>query len=484
VEDWKAGGLVSRSACAHAPFRATLAALTAALAVLMLASPSQAAEVGVVADVTWGQPRADIDREIELLRDAGVRWIRANANWAGLEPDRKGDVNEWLLAEYDYAIDRAHEAGLQVLMPIADGVPYWASADPARHVDGGGTPRWEVTYRPQRMSDYGDFVRFVVGHFAPKGVHTYMIWNEPNHPRFWPSGPDADAYVPMLQAGYTAAKSASPDATVLLGGLSKSDFAYLEDVYRAGGGNYFDAVAVQPYTYGVDPTDSWNGVHDWEDPDRISSNAFPAIQEVRRSMVAFGDEAKDVWLTEFGYSTTTQDGGVSAATQAAFLVKAYRYVERFTWVKALFWYAARNSPFYGDRDEYEARFGLATTSWSLKQSYWALRAHALKLPATGRVVLRKGVQRRIASGSTRVALRGRVALSRGAAWRIATARRTVLVQRRTAHGWVVVARLRTSSTGAFRVQVVARGSTVRYRAVARYEGLRVRSRVVRVTVGR
>ena len=181
-------------------------------------------------------------------------------------------------------------------MPIADGVPYWASADPAKYVDGGGTPRWEVTYRPQRMSDYGDFVRFVVGHFAPKGVHTYMIWNEPNHPRFWPSGPDADAYVPMLRAGYTAAKSASPEATILLGGLSKSDFAYLEDVYRAGGGDYFDAVAVQPYTYGVDPTDSWNGVHDWEDPNRISSNAFPAIQEVRASMVAFGDADKDVWL--------------------------------------------------------------------------------------------------------------------------------------------------------------------------------------------
>jgi hypothetical protein len=471
----------------HAPVRATLTALSAALAFLVLASPSQAAEVGVVADVTWGQPRADVDREIELLRQAGVRWIRANVNWAGLEPDRKGEINQWLLAEYDYAIDRAHEAGLQVLMPIADGVPYWASSDPARYVDGGGTPRWEVNYRPQRMSDYGDFVRFAVGHFAPKGVHTYMIWNEPNHPRFWPSGPDASAYVPMLRAGYNAVKAASPEATVLLGGLSKSDFAYLEGVYRAGGGDYFDAVAVQPYTYGVDPTDSWNGVHDWEDPDRISVNAFPAIQEVRRSMVAFGDEEKSVWLTEFGYSTTTQDGGVSAATQAEFLTKAYRYVERFPWVKALFWYSARNSPFYEDRDEYEARFGLATTGWSLKQSYWALRAYALDLPATGHVALRKGAQRRIAWGTARVTLRGRVALSPGAAWRVpaaaVAARRTVLVQRRTPRGWVVVARVRTSSTGAFRAGVVARGSSVRYRAVARYDGLRVRSRVVRVTVG-
>ena len=97
-------------------------------------------------------------------------------------------------------------------------------------------------------------------------------------------------------------------------------------------------------------------------------------------MVAFGDADKDVWLTEFGYSTTTQDGGVSAATQAAFLVKAYRYVERFPWVKTLFWYAARNSPFYADADELRGRFGLATTGWGLKQSYWALRAYALDLP--------------------------------------------------------------------------------------------------------
>jgi polysaccharide biosynthesis protein PslG len=487
VDDWKAGGLVSRPACVHAPVRATLAALAVALAALMLAAPAQAAEVGVVADVTWGQPRADVDREIELLRAAGVRWIRANVNWAGLEPDRKGEINQRLLAEYDYAIESAHEAGLRVLMPIADGVPYWASADPARHVDGDGTPRWEVTYRPQRMSDYGDFVRFVVDHFAPRGVHTYMIWNEPNHPRFWPSGPDAGDYVPMLRAGYTAAKAASPESTVLLGGLSKSDFYYLEDVYRAGGGDYFDAVAVQPYTYGVDPTDSWNGVHDWEDPERISINAFPAIQEIRRSMIAFGDEDKDVWLTEFGYSTTTQDGGVSAAAQAEFLVKAYRSVERFPWVKALFWYAARNSPFYEDRDEYEARFGLATTTWRLKQSYWALRAYALGLPTTGRVVLHKGVQRSIGWATARVTLRGRVALSAGSAWRVAAAarvaRRTVVVQRRTPRGWVVVARVRTSSTGAFRVGVVARGSTVRYRAVARYEGLRVRSHVVRVNIG-
>ena len=469
--------MARHSACSHAPFRATVAALTAALAALVLGAPAQAAEVGVVADVTWGQPRADVDREIELLRAAGVRWIRASVNWAGLEPDRKGEVNGWLLAEYDYAIERAHEAGLQVLMPIADGVPYWASADPDKHVDSGGERRWEVTYRPTRASDYGDAVRFVVEHFAARGVHTFQLWNEPNHPRFWPSGPSAASYLPLLRAGYEAAKEVDPAATVLLGGLSKSDFYYLEDLYRLGGGDYFDAVAVQPYTYGVDPTTAWNGVHEWEDPDRISINAFPAIREIRASMVAFGDADKDVWLTEFGYSTTTQDGGVSALRQAAFLNKAYRYVERFPWVKALFWYAARNSPFYGDADTYEARFGLATTDWRLKPSYGALRAYAV-----GRVVLRKSAQRRLPTWgrpAARLTLRGRVALG-GEPVSARVLPQVVSLQRRGPRGWLTVARVRAGEAGGFRVSLVARGGLVRYRAVAGTGVLRAESRVLRI----
>jgi hypothetical protein len=473
--------MARHSACSHAPFRATVAALTAALAALVLGAPAQAAEVGVVADVTWGQPRADVDREIGLLREAGVRWIRASVNWAGLEPDRKGEVNDWLLAEYDYAIERAHEAGLQVLMPIADGVPYWASADPEKHVDSGGERRWEVTYRPTRATDYGDAVRIVVEHFAALGVHTFQLWNEPNHPRFWPSGPSAASYLPLLRAGYEAAKEADPGATVLLGGLSKSDFYYLEDLYRLGGGNYFDAVAVQPYTYGVDPTVAWNGVHSWEDPDRISINAFPAIREIRASMVAFGDAEKDVWLTEFGYSTTTQDGGVSALRQAAFLSKAYRYVERFPWVKALFWYAARNSPFYGNADTYEARFGLATRDWRLKPSYGALRAYALGLPV-GRVVLRKSAQRRLPTWgrpAARLTFRGRVALG-GEPVSARALPQVVSVQRRAPRGWLTVARVRAGAAGGFRVSLVARGGIVRYRAVAGTGALRAQSRVLRI----
>jgi hypothetical protein len=204
------------------------------------------------------------------------------------------------------------------------------------------------------------------------------------------------------------------------------------------------------------------------------------VEEIRRSMVAFGDAGKQVWLTEFGYSSTTQDGGVSAAAQAVFLTKAYRYVERFPWVKTMFWYAARNSPFYGDANTYEGRFGLATTDWSLKPSYSALRSYALGLPLRGKVRLVKASQRRLASARpvARVVLRGRVTRAGG------PVARSVVIQRRTPRGWSGVKRVRTRAGGSFRASVVARGGRVGYRALARYDGVRDRSRIVRVTLRR
>jgi hypothetical protein len=349
-----------------------LVAMSAAVAV----PPAHSASVGVVADITWGQPRSAVDREIDLLRAAGVHWIRANVNWAGLEPSRKGEIDGGLLSQYDYAVDQARAAGLQVLMPISDGVPYWASADPQKYVDAASARHWNRFYRPANMADYADIVRFVVEHFRARGVHTFEIWNEPNHAWFWASGPDPAAYVEMLRAAYPAVKGADPGSTVLLGGLAKSDFEFLEGVYRAGGRAYFDAVAVHPYTYGVDPTVAWYGVNQDEDPSRLSKNSFPAIQEIKRTMDAHGDSHKSVWLTEFGFSTTTGDGGVSEERQAEYLTKSFAYLERFPWVHSAFWYSARNNPFGGDRDEYEDRFGLMTGDWRLKPSYQALSAYA------------------------------------------------------------------------------------------------------------
>ncbi|MDP1858606.1 MAG: cellulase family glycosylhydrolase, partial [Gemmatimonadaceae bacterium] len=82
---------------------------------------------GVVSDITWYMTRAEMDKSIALMQQAGVKTIRANINWSSVEPNTKGALDAWWLTEIDYAVAKAQSAGIEVMMPISDGVPYWAS---------------------------------------------------------------------------------------------------------------------------------------------------------------------------------------------------------------------------------------------------------------------------------------------------------------------------------------------------------------------
>ena len=348
---------------------ATIATLVATLA-LSTPGTAQAAETGVVTDITWGVSREEVDREIDLVKESGVDWIRASVNWGALEPNGPGQIDAGRLAEYDYAIDAAHAAGLRVVMPI-EGMPYWASSDPNKYVDLAGERHWDAGYPPSDNSEFTRIMHFVAGHFSARGVNVFEIRNEPNTARFWQPAPDPVAYTALLRAGYDGVKAAAPGATVLLGGLWTNDFAFLSQVYRAGGGAYFDAVAVHPYTSGSPTAESRTKRKRLR---RLSQHSFSALWRIRTTMRRYGDRSQ-VWLTEFGYTTTADPGGVSEDLQARYLTQAFRYVERFRWVKAMFWYQARNSP-YGDPAEYEANFGLATRDFVPKPSYYALQRYA------------------------------------------------------------------------------------------------------------
>ena len=328
-----------------------------------------AAEPGTAPDITWSISRADVDRTVDLMKQAGVRWVRLNAEWKAVEGRGKGQYNAGVLAEYDYAVAKVREAGIKVIMPIADGVPYWASADPAKYQDASGS-HWNRYYRPTRMSDYADYVRFIAARYSTQGVHVFEIWNEPNLPRFWPSGPNAAEYTEMLKAGYAGAHAGDPDATVLLGGLSDNDSGFLQQVYAAGGRAFFDGVADHTYPSKA-PTSCW------EESGRMARTAFCGIEEVRKTMVANGDSAKKIWITEFGWSTYSSPWGVTEAQQAEYLTSAFKKLEAYPYVAAALWYSFRN--IYWLKDDpasWDANLGLLRVDFSPKPAYSAFKAYA------------------------------------------------------------------------------------------------------------
>ena len=322
---------------------------------------------GVVSDLTWYISRAEMDRSISMMRDAGVKWIRANINWSSIEPNSKGSLDAWWLTEIDYAVAQAQAAGIQVLMPIADGVPYWASGDPKK--SGGNS--WNKYWKPANFQDYADFVKAIVTRYSAKGVHAYEVWNEPNYSRFWPSGPNASDYANMLKATYPAIKAADPSATVITGGVSRNDFAFVRGLYNAGAKGYFDAVGVHPYTNKVDPTSCWT-----DGAGNNSIDAFCGLESVRDVMVDNGDSAKTMWLTEFGWSTASgASNGVSEAMQADYLKKSFTKLDEYPWVAHAFWYSFRNNYWSNnDQSDVEANYGLLRVDFSAKSSLAAFKS--------------------------------------------------------------------------------------------------------------
>ncbi len=218
-------------------------------------------------------------------------------------------------------------------------------------------------------------------------VDAWEIWNEQNIARFWPGGPDPAAYAGLLKAAYPAVKAGDPSSKVLFGGLSQNDYAFVEAAYAAGAKGSFDVMATHPYACASPEAINRraNG--------RMTKGSFPAYRELRASMLARGD-AKPIWFTEFGWSTTSKACGVSEATQADYLRRAFKYVEQDPYVEVATWYDFRNNFFDHDADESEAQYGLLRTDFSEKPAYRAFKAYRRMADRRRRRAARRRAARR------------------------------------------------------------------------------------------
>jgi hypothetical protein len=313
------------------------------------------AEKAVSSDLAWGIPSGDFGPTQAAISDVAARWVRLEFRWNEAEPSSKGSYDQNIIARYDRAVDTARAAGAKVLV-FVNGAPRWASGS-----------RVPMT-KPQNAADYGDFIRYVATRYRGK-VSAWEVWNEENTSRFWSTGPSPSAYVPLLKATYPVVKSVDPNALVVFGGVSQNDYGYIEGAYAAGAKGYFDVMAAHPYP-GPSPPEAT-----WYSGSRISSTSFSGFREIRKSMLARGDD-KPIWLTEFGWSTTTTETwGVTQAQQADYLTRAYRLLESYPYVQIAYWYNLRNNFWNSDADTWETQLGLMRTDFTHKPSYAAFKSY-------------------------------------------------------------------------------------------------------------
>jgi hypothetical protein len=235
---------------------------------------------------------ADVNRELDAVAKTGATWLRILVDWSSIERV-KGEY-DWTYVDGLVNAARAHN--LSVLGVIAYS-PAWALPADTYY-----------TLPPTDPADYGRFAAAVAGRYFDR-VSAWQLWNEPNLPPFFGYLTDGNParYADLIKAAYPAIKAVQPNGTVVLAGLSPmlGDYAppaFLDQMYNAGAGGFFDAAAAHPY---VSPT----GI----DADPV--NGWSDVGRMHDVMAAHGDGDKKIWLTETGAATSNPPDGVSQAEQ-------------------------------------------------------------------------------------------------------------------------------------------------------------------------
>jgi polysaccharide biosynthesis protein PslG len=334
---------------------------------------------GVGVNVFLEQEVAPVKRQrsLELLRDAGVGWVRQQLPWEQIEPVAKGQTTDprfgdstW--AKYDDIVERANALGLGLILRV-DTSPRWALAPDAPD---GLSP-------PLNDADYWDFLSQVATRYRGK-VAVYQVWNEPNLNSEWGRHPpDAAAYARLLRGASERIHAADPSARVMMAALAPTltenadalnDLVYLQQLYDLGVRGTFDVLAVQAY-----------GLRGGPDDPRVdrSDVTFSRPVLVRQLMERNGDAATPVWATEMGWNVNPPDfaeqrfGRVTPSLQARYTVRAFERVrEQWPWMQVVcIWYWKR--PDYANVDQDWFWFRLADPNFSLEPVYFAVRDAAL-----------------------------------------------------------------------------------------------------------
>ncbi|MFP4395903.1 MAG: hypothetical protein ACLFTI_11625 [Anaerolineales bacterium] len=301
--------------------------------------------VGVHTRLTDEVEAWKIQRTLVWVREMGAPYIVEYFPWAYIET--APGKYDW--AHSDTVIKHARNQGLTVIARLGM-TPAWARPDPATR---------ETTATYLDADNYAAFAAFVaafVARYAGQVEHI-IIWNEPNLAFEWGYRPvDPAAYTELLRVSYRAAHAANEEIVVLGGALAPTlepegsgrglnDLLYLEAMYAAGAGDYFDALAAHAYGLSFSPEMA-------PAPDLLN---FRRVELLREIMIAHGDAHKPIYITEAGWNDHPRwTWSVTPAQRITYTLDAYAWAEEhWPWCPVVaMWMFRTPRPGYNYQDNY------------------------------------------------------------------------------------------------------------------------------------
>lgn len=208
------------------------------------------------------------EQEMRLMVEAGISIFRTDFDWSRILPEEDAPLH---FTHLDVLLDCMDQYQLSIL-PILGGIVPKAMRPPWR---------FEEAWRQQ--------VNALAERYKGR-IPVYEIWNEMDYSKFWYDTPSAEKYTRMLQIASESIRERDPQAKILLGGLANLSLEFLEKVYRAGGGVYFDIVNFHQYHH-----------------NRVPEAWIPGFRKLRRLMEKYNSTDKRLWITETGCNTAQAD---------------------------------------------------------------------------------------------------------------------------------------------------------------------------------
>jgi len=232
------------------------------------------------------------NRNFEFARydELGGAVMRQHMRWDDLEPAD----DEWHFEEVADQVALAVQHGVRFIPQVGYDVG-WAA-----------TGEGDSTLIPE---EYAEFTGRVATEYCDV-IKEYELWNEPDMSIFWEPEPDPQHYGTMVKQAYTAIKAACPDARVSLGGMaSYSDvdlfnrWWFLRGLYDAHPdiADYFDAVALHPYTFMVSYPPENDMIREGGSSNTESQTLM--TQMARDILAEMGKADAPLWYTEVGWTT-------------------------------------------------------------------------------------------------------------------------------------------------------------------------------------
>jgi len=285
----------------------------------------------------------DEPRDLDMIADAGFRFIRMDLAWGGVERE-KGVYN---FGGYDALTEGCEKRGIRILYILDYSNKLYESDRSVRTEEG--------------REAFARFAETAAKRYAGKGI-LWEIWNEPNLNHFWSPQPSVDDYCALVETTVPLVRKADPSGVIAAPATSGIPFEWLENCFKKGLLEWIDVLTVHPYR---------------SQPPETVIKEYARLRKLNERYAPKGKEMPII-SGEWGYSQINWDKTIIAEEQQAqYLVRMF-LINLHEGVPVSIWYDWKDDG--TDPKEREHHFGTVTHDLKHKQAYLAAKtlAHTLE----------------------------------------------------------------------------------------------------------